>query len=80
MSAAETQLPEDHPTAEGEERAQGTVRTFGFGWRVFGSLGAGAALALCFPPFNLPLTPLALALLIGLLQGATVRQALVDGV
>jgi len=35
--------------------------------------GIGVALALCFPPFGLPLAPLALCGLLWLLQGATVR-------
>lgn len=41
--------------------------------------GIGVGMALCFPPFGLPLLPLALCGLLWLLQGATVREGLYIG-
>ncbi|HZP81189.1 MAG TPA: hypothetical protein VFB21_06105 [Chthonomonadaceae bacterium] len=51
-----------------------------FGWRVLGAFGVGLLLAACFPPLRLPfLRPLAIAGLLALLEGATVREGVYIG-
>lgn len=56
-------------------------RSWTFGWRVVGGAATGVALALCFPPFHLPLLlPFALAVLLALLRGVTVREAAYIGI
>src|SRR5579884_164948 len=49
-------------------------------WRVAGGAGTGLLLAACFPPLSQPwLLPLAVAALLGLLSGVTVRPAFYIG-
>jgi len=59
-----------------DSRAPQRPRPAPFAWQIGGGLGAGALLAACFPPYNVPyLLPVAMAALLYVLRDAEVRQA-----